>query len=73
MGFYCSSGDGFPMIHVHFCLVFLFLCHGAGLIVLLTSVYQVCVTNYPWELDMASLTPPDLLAGTDPAATLAGK
>lgn len=73
MCFYCFSDDGLSRICVHFCEAFLFLCRSAGLIVLLTTVYQVYVTNYPWELDIIFLTFPALLAGIDPAATLAGK
>jgi len=37
------------------------------------TVYQVYVTNYPWEPDIIFLTFPDLLAGIGPAATLAAK
>lgn len=72
MCFNCSD-DRFSTIRVHFCKAFIFLCHSAGLIVLLTTVYQVYVTNYLRDPDIIFLTFPDLLAGIDPAATLAAK
>lgn len=66
MGFWGFAGD--EVFHDP-----LLLCHSAGLITALTSVYQVPVTNYLWELDSTFLTFPVSFSGTAPAAPLAGK
>lgn len=73
MCFYRFSDDGLSRICGRFCEAFLVLGRSTGLIALLMTLYQVYVTNYPWELDIIFQTFPDLLAGIDPAAILAGK